>query len=65
MTMIDKEVAITVLISKMVTVHIPTILVPIEVTVPVVLTDEVSHKLDSFRIIISWHKMCYCLHQYP
>jgi hypothetical protein len=40
-----------------VTVHIPTILIPIEVAVPVVLTDEVSHVFDSFRIIISWYKI--------
>ena len=65
MTMVDKEAAVTGLITKVVTVHIPTILVPIEVAVPVVLTDEVSHILDSFRIIISWHNICYCLHQYP
>lgn len=63
--MVDKEVAVTVLISKVVTVHIPTILVPIEGAFSVALADEVAHVLDSFCVIISWHKMCYCSHQYP
>ena len=62
LTMIDKEVAVMVLIAKVTTVHIPPILVPIEVAVPVVLTDKILHILDSFRIIISWDKICYCLH---
>lgn len=65
MAMIDKEVAVAVPKPKVVTVHIPAILFLIEVALPVMLTNEVSHILDSFCIIVSWHKMCYCLHQYP
>lgn len=63
--MIDEKVAAPVQISKFVAVHMPTILMPVEVAVPVVLTDVISHKFYSFRVIISWHKICFCLHQYP
>lgn len=62
MTMIDEEVAAPVLITKFITVRIPTILMLVEVAVPVVLTDEVPHILDFFLITISWNKICFCLH---
>jgi hypothetical protein len=46
--MVDKEVASTVFVAKFVAVHMPTILTSIEIAVPVVLADKVSHKLDFF-----------------
>ena len=65
MAMIDKKVAVAVWKRKVVTVYIPAFLVPIEVALPVMLTNKVLHILDSFHIIVSGHKMCYCLHQDP
>jgi hypothetical protein len=60
--MINEKVAIAVPSTKVVAVYIPAILVMIKIAIPVMLADEVLHILDSFRIIISRHKMCYCLH---
>lgn len=52
--MINKEVASPIVVAEVVAVGVPPVLGRVEITMPVVLADEIFHATHSVAIIISW-----------
>jgi len=63
--MINEKVAVPVVKTKISTIHIPAILIPIEITIPVVLADEISHTIHSLCVFIAGNKVCLRLNKNP
>lgn len=58
LSMIQEEVAGTVIISKVCAVGVPAVLVEVGVAIPLMLADDVSYKPAPFVVVTPGYEMC-------
>jgi hypothetical protein len=63
--MVQEEVAGVVIVGKVGAVRrVPAVLVRVEITIPLMLANNIFHKVAPFMVVGPWYKMCLRFDQY-